>query len=65
LKNDEKSINSRTDLIAETEARVLHLRKLASDIESTLLEEIQNLNETVAKKDAEITFLLQCDKQQI
>lgn len=65
LKNDEKSINSRTELVAETESRVLHLRKIASDIEATLSEEIKNLNEIIAKKDAEITFLLECDKKQI
>lgn len=51
--------------MTETENRVAHLRKLASDIESTLLEEIKNLNEVIAKKDGEIAFLLDCDKRQI
>ena len=29
------------------------------------MEEIKNLNQTVAQKDAEINFLLACDKRQI
>ena len=41
------------------------MRQLTLDIENTLIEEINNLNETVAKKDAEISFLLTADKRQI
>lgn len=58
MKNDERAVHNRTLLVTETENRVAHLRQLASDVESTLLEEIKNLNEVIAKKDAEIAFLL-------
>jgi regulator of replication initiation timing len=35
------------------------------DIENTLLEEVRNLSETVTKKDAEISYLIECDRKQI
>ncbi len=41
------------------------MRSLASGIEATLLEEIGNLNEVISKKDAEIAFLIECDRKQI
>ena len=65
LGNDSKLVQARTQLVEETEGRILHVRKLAADIEETLMEEIRSLNETVAKKDAELTYLLKCDKNQI
>ena len=63
--NDERVINQRTSLIEHTESRVSQVRQLTLDIETTLLEEINNLNETIAKKDSEIAFLLAADKRQI
>jgi hypothetical protein len=64
-RNDERFIANRTLLIEESEDRVSHLRSLANDIEAILVEEIRNLNEVIARKDAEIAFLLECDKAQI
>ena len=58
-------VNQRTLLIEQTESRVSQVRQLTLDIEATLLEEINNLNETIAKKDSEIAFLLASDKRQI
>lgn len=63
--NDERVINQRTSLIEQTESRVSQVRQLTLDIETTLLDEINNLNETIAKKDSEIAFLLAADKRQI
>lgn len=34
-------------------------------IEETLLEEVNNLNETLRKKNQEINFLIECDKRQL
>ena len=65
LHNDSKLVSARTNLVEETDDRIAHVRKLSLDIENTLMEEIRNLNETVAKKDAEIAYLLRCDKDQI
>ena len=63
--NDERVSKQRTELIEQTENRISHVRQLTLDIENTLIEEINNLNETVAKKDAEIAFLITADKRQI
>lgn len=41
------------------------MRKLAQLIEDTLMEEINNLNNTLAKKNEEINFLTECDKKQL
>lgn len=65
LKNDEKLVADRNQLVEETENRIVHVRKLTLDIENALLEEIRNLNETVQKKDKEINYLLEFDKKQI
>lgn len=51
-KNDQKVINHRTQLIEETQSRLSNVRSLTLDIENTLIEQIKNLNEIVAKKDA-------------
>ena len=65
MRNDGELVNQRTQFINETENRIVHVRKLTLDIENTLLEEIRNLNETISKKDAEIAYLLKCDKEEI
>ena len=65
LKNDEKLVADRNQLVEETENRIVHVRKLTLDIENALLEEIRNLNEIVQKKDKEINYLLEFDKKQI
>ena len=65
LKNDEKLVADRNQLVEETENRIVHVRKLTLDIENALLEEIRNLNETLQKKDKEINYLLEFDKKQI
>ena len=65
IKNDEKLVAHRNQLVEETENRIVHVRKLTLDIENALLEEIRNLNETVEKKDKEINYLLESDKKQI
>ena len=41
------------------------MRRLAQLIEQTLVEEINNLNETLRKKNDEINFLTECDKKQL
>jgi len=41
------------------------VRKLAQLIEDTLMEEINNLNSSLAKKNEEINFLIECDKKQL
>lgn len=51
-KNDQRVINHRTQLIEETQSRLSNVRSLTLDIENTLIEQIKNLNEIVAKKDA-------------
>lgn len=49
----------------DTEERIAAVRTLTLNIENTLLEEIRNLNEIIAKKDAEIAFLIEADKRQL
>jgi hypothetical protein len=52
-------------LINETEDRIANVRRLAQLIEQTLVEEINNLNATLTKKNQEIQFLIACDKKQL
>lgn len=52
-------------MIGETEARIANVRRLAQVIEETLVEEINNLNITLTKKNEEIRFLIACDKRQL
>jgi len=52
-------------LITETENRIGNVRQLGQLIEETLLEEVNNLNETLRKKNQEINFLIECDKRQL
>ena len=65
IQNDEKLVKARDLLVEETDNRIVHVRKLTLDVENSLLEEIKNLNETVEKKDAEIAYLLNCDRNEI
>lgn len=65
LKNDDKVLNQRIQLVQDTEERIAAVRTLTLNIENTLLEEIRNLNEIIAKKDAEIAFLIEADKRQL
>ena len=52
MNNDDKLASQRAQLIESTESRIAHVRDLTQDIENTLMEEIKNLNETVARKDS-------------
>lgn len=52
-------------MITETENRIGNVRQLGQLIEETLLEEVNNLNETLRKKNQEINFLIECDKRQL
>ena len=63
--NEEKARKARGDVINETEDRLANVRKLAQLIEETMMEEINNLNNTLAKKNEEINFLTACDKKQL
>lgn len=63
--SEDRARKSRSDLITETEDRIANVRRLAQLIEDTLMEEINNLNNTVAKKNEEINFLTECDKKQL
>lgn len=63
--NEEKARKSRSDLIDETEDRLANVRKLAQLIEETMIEEINNLNATLVKKNEQINFLTTCDKRQL
>lgn len=49
--NEERARKSRNDLVTETEDRVANVRKLAQLIEETMMEEINDLNSTLAKKN--------------
>lgn len=42
-----------------------NVRRLGQLIEETLVEEINNLNETLRKKNEEIAFLIECDRKQL
>lgn len=63
--NEDNARKSRSDLISETQDRIANVRKLAHLIEETLMEEINNLNATLVKKNEEINFLTACDKRQL
>lgn len=63
--SEDKARKSRSDLITETEDRIANVRSLAQLIEDTLMEEINNLNNTLTKKNEEINFLIECDKKQL
>ena len=63
--NEDKSRKDRNAVINQTEDRIANVRKLAQLIESTLMEEINDLNNTLTKKNEEIKFLLECDKNQL
>ena len=63
--SEDRARKSRGDLITETEDRIANVRSLAQLIEDTLMEEINNLNTTLAKKNDEINFLTECDKKQL
>ena len=63
--NEDTARKARSDVISETEDRLANVRKLAQLIEETLMEEINNLNATLAKKNEEINFLTACDKRQL
>lgn len=65
VKNEEDARTARAQLINETENRIDNVRRLAQLIEQTLIEEINNLNETLRKKNDEINFLTECDKKQL
>jgi hypothetical protein len=60
---DTKLIESRTQLVDETETRIKHVRDLAATIEETLMCEIRNLNEALRKKDEELAYVLAADKK--
>lgn len=49
---DARVVAIRTDLINQTESRIENVRKLASDIEECLMNEIRNLNETLSTKNS-------------
>lgn len=63
--NEDNARKARNDVISETEDRLANVRKLAQLIEETLMEEINNLNTTLVKKNEEINFLIACDKRQL
>ena len=63
--NEDTARKARSDLINETQDRIANVRKLAHLIEETLMEEINNLNATLVKKNEEINFLTACDKLQL
>lgn len=65
VETEEAARAARAQLIEETESRVGNVRRLAQLIEDTLLEEINNLNAALTKKNDEIAFLLECDKRQL
>lgn len=49
---DARVVAIRTDLINQTESRIENVRKLTSDIEECLMNEIRNLNETLSTKNS-------------
>lgn len=63
--NQSNARQARNDLITETESRISNVRKLAQLIEETMMEEINSLNATLAKKNTEINFLTACDRRQL
>ena len=63
--NEDNARKSRSNLINYTKDRIANVRKLAHLIEETLMEEINNLNATLVKKNEEINFLTACDKRQL
>jgi len=60
---DSKLIESRTQLVDETETRIKHVRDLAATIEEALMCEIRNLNEALRKKDEELAYILAADRK--
>ena len=63
--NDHKNTSQRAQLISETEDRISNVRRLGQLIEATLMAEIENLNDTLRKKNDETDFLTECDKRQL
>lgn len=65
MQDEEAARAARALLINETEGRVGNVRRLAQLIEDTLLEEVNNLNSALARKNDEIAFLLESDRKQL
>lgn len=65
MQDEEAARAARSLLINETEGRVGNVRRLAQLIEDTLLEEVNNLNSALARKNDEIAFLLESDRKQL
>ena len=63
--SDKRLASQRKTLIAETEDRISNVRRLGQLIETTLAAEIENLNDTLKKKNDETQFLTECDKRQL
>lgn len=50
-KNEGRARQAREDVIGETEDRIANVRQLSQLIEETLVEEINDLNSTLARKN--------------
>ena len=65
VRNEGEARESRNQLIGDTENRISNVRRLGQLIEETLVEEINNLNESLRKKNDHINFLTESDKKQL